>query len=131
MADPANEHGPDPIDVEIGRRIRQLRKARGLSQTALGEQVGVTFQQVQKYERGTNRISTSTLVRMARALSVPLAELLADFDQTTEPWRGWRLPDAPGIEELSDSYASIQSPEIRRAVLAVVRGLAEGKSIPA
>lgn len=124
MARSSTEEQPDPIDREVGRRIRQLRKVRGLSQTALGAGVGVTFQQIQKYERGTNRISTSTLVRIARALSIPLSELLADFDELTEAWRGWKLPDVPGIEDLAESYAAIDCTEVRRSVLTIVRTLA-------
>ena len=56
-------NGPDPLDVAIGSRVRARRRMLGLSQTALGEELGVTFQQVQKYERGINRISGSTLIR--------------------------------------------------------------------
>ena len=57
----------DPIDVEVGARLRLLRKAAGLAQYALGEALGVTYQQIQKYETGENRLAASTLVRAARA----------------------------------------------------------------
>lgn len=60
---------PDPIDVHVGAEIRTRRKALGISQEKLGEQCSVTFQQVQKYERGANRVSASMLSRMARALA--------------------------------------------------------------
>ena len=64
----------DPIDVAVGARIRLLRKLRGLSQQALAEAAGVTFQQIQKYERGANRVSASMLSRIATTLQAPVAE---------------------------------------------------------
>ncbi|MGB0750185.1 MAG: helix-turn-helix domain-containing protein [Magnetospiraceae bacterium] len=66
------EHGPDPIDKYVGARIRNLRVMRRISQTALGESCGVTFQQIQKYENGANRIGSSNLYRIAKALEVDL-----------------------------------------------------------
>ncbi len=68
--------GPDPVDLYVGARIKARRKTINLSQEALGRAVGVTFQQVQKYERGTNRVSASTLVRIADALSLSPVDLL-------------------------------------------------------
>ena len=62
----------DPRDIDIAKRVRALRLQRGLSQTELGEVLGVTFQQVQKYERGTNRISAGRLYRIAGVLEVPI-----------------------------------------------------------
>lgn len=67
---------PDPIDVEVGQRLRSFRAALGISQEALGKAVGISFQQVQKYERGHNRISASRLCQMAAALNVNPADLL-------------------------------------------------------
>lgn len=75
--------GPDPIDVHVGLRIRSRRMRFGLSQTALAENVGITFQQIQKYERGTNRVSASMLFRIARFLNAPISfffEGLSDLD---------------------------------------------------
>ena len=63
----------DARDGEVGRRVRTQRLAKGLSQTELGERIGVTFQQVQKYEKGTNRIGAGRLSRIAQALEVPVA----------------------------------------------------------
>src|ERR1700750_3306008 len=68
----------DPIDIAVGARIRLLRKVRGLSQQALAETAGVTFQQIQKYERGTNRVSASILSRIAGALHTPVSEMFAE-----------------------------------------------------
>jgi transcriptional regulator with XRE-family HTH domain len=67
---------PDNIDVEVGRLVRVQRIARGLSQTELGDQIGVTFQQVQKYESGANRISMGRLTRISRVLGVEITYLL-------------------------------------------------------
>ena len=67
---------PDNIDVEVGRLVRVQRIARGLSQTELGNQIGVTFQQVQKYESGANRISMGRLTRISRVLGVQVTYLL-------------------------------------------------------
>ncbi|WP_336800509.1 helix-turn-helix domain-containing protein [Kaistia sp. MMO-174] len=69
---------PNVEDVEIGARVRTLRMAAGLSQERLGEEIGVTFQQVQKYEKGTNRIGGSRLMQISRALRIPPGRLLAD-----------------------------------------------------
>lgn len=61
----------DPIDLFVGNKVREFRKAKNMSQAHLAESLGVTFQQVQKYERGSNRISVSTLFRMKSALEIP------------------------------------------------------------
>src|SRR6188472_622763 len=61
-----------PVDIHVGRRFRQRRSLLGMSQTAVGNAVGLTFQQVQKYERGSNRISASRLVEFAKVLDVPV-----------------------------------------------------------
>src|SRR5437868_3665432 len=62
----------DPEDLEIGQKIRALRVAKGVSQTTLGEALGVTFQQVQKYERGSNRVSAGRLQKIAHMLETPV-----------------------------------------------------------
>ena len=63
---------PHPTDVHVGRRVREARVAKGMSQTDLGDKLGVSFQQVQKYEKGTNRIGASRLLQTATALNVPV-----------------------------------------------------------
>ena len=65
--------GPHPIDVHVGSRVRLRRTLLGLNQTQLGERLGITFQQIQKYERGVNRISASRLYQLTRILDVPLS----------------------------------------------------------
>ena len=68
---------PDPVDVEVGHRIRIERLARGLSQTALANQLGVTFQQVQKYEKGVNRVGAGRLTKIAEVLGVPVGSFFS------------------------------------------------------
>ncbi|MBL4836487.1 MAG: helix-turn-helix transcriptional regulator [Kordiimonadaceae bacterium] len=67
----------DPIDIAVGKRIRQLRKDRGITQTQLGDAIGLTFQQVQKYEKARNRISASKLAQIAAIFQVDVAELFS------------------------------------------------------
>jgi transcriptional regulator with XRE-family HTH domain len=84
----------DTIDVLVGRRIRALRTSHGLSQAELGSLVGVTFQQIQKYENGANRVSASRLLALARALGVPISHFFTGMD-VTDPER----PDTDGPAE--------------------------------
>jgi transcriptional regulator with XRE-family HTH domain len=81
---------PDPrratsVDVTVARNVRMWRIARGLSQTQLADRIGVTFQQVQKYESGDNRISTGRLTKIARVLGVGVMTLLDGTDQAAAP----------------------------------------------
>jgi transcriptional regulator with XRE-family HTH domain len=113
----------DRLDKDIGARVRLARKGRGLSQTELGQALGVTFQQVQKYERGTNRISSSALILIARQLQVSPLELLGVDAERSE--MDWELLEAPGAYELLRSYRRIVSPKLRRLVLDLAEELAD------
>ena len=73
--------GPHPIDVHVGGRIRLRRTLLGLSQEKLGEMIGLTFQQVQKYERGSNRVGASRLFDLSRVLDVPMSFFFEDMDE--------------------------------------------------
>jgi transcriptional regulator with XRE-family HTH domain len=114
----------DPIDVAVGARVRVRRRQLGLSQSDLAQALGLTFQQVQKYERGTNRISASTLVRTAGVLETSVAALVGETGaaEKDEILGSLRTPGAP---ELLQAYARLQSPAIRRSVLSLVRAMAE------
>jgi transcriptional regulator with XRE-family HTH domain len=118
--------GPDPLDIAIGSRIRVRRRALGLSQTALGEDLGVTFQQVQKYERGVNRVSGSTMVRVARVLGVPSGYLLGDEDGKAAA--GAPLPLAhlfvSSVMETAEALAKVKSPALRLQIMKLVRSMA-------
>lgn len=71
---------PNPIDVKVGGRLRMLRLAKGMSQTDLGAEIGVAYQQVQKYEKGTNRIAISRLVEIARVFNVSVMDFLVHVE---------------------------------------------------
>ena len=97
-----------PIDMAVGARIRLTRKARGVSQQALAEAVGLTFQQIQKYERGANRVSASKLAEIAAFLQVPVSELFgtdAAASGLTDELAD--LLGAPGALELLKTYGRL------------------------
>ncbi len=72
------DQNPDPIDVEVGRRIRARRKAMGLSMQTLGDHIGVSYQQIQNYESGQSRVSASMLVRIAQRLETTVGALVGE-----------------------------------------------------
>ena len=74
---------PDPMDIALGAAVRIRRRTIGMSQEALAEQCGVSFQQIQKYENGANRISFSRLVQIARALRCRVVDLMDVLDETS------------------------------------------------
>jgi len=112
------------IDARVGVRVRELRKAAGLSQTELGQRIGVTFQQVQKYENGSNRISASKLWLISRCLGVHASAILADLpgpddaasDETQRLVLAWRMVPvaqrAP-LLALIESLAASRRPKTR------------------
>jgi transcriptional regulator with XRE-family HTH domain len=101
----------DPVDVAVGARIRLTRKLRGVSQMALAKAAGVTFQQIQKYERGANRVSASMLSRIADALDVEIAELFGRGGaQAGVDERLATLLSAPGALQMLEAYASLSGP---------------------
>ena len=118
--------GPDPIDVAVGVRLRSLRKSVGMSQEALGRHLNITFQQIQKYEKGTNRISASMLVKAARALGVKPPTLLPDEGEVDayHPAVLNIIASMKSVEELVETYSRIKSARLRRAVLQLSRSLA-------
>lgn len=120
--------GPDPLDVAIGARVRARRRMLGLSQTALGEELGVTFQQVQKYERGVNRISGSTLIRVARVLGVPAGSLLGDDEAASGEPPAWAYLMQPGVAETVEALAGLKSPQVRRQIVALARAFADSNN---
>jgi transcriptional regulator with XRE-family HTH domain len=112
--------------VAIGQRIRERRRALGLSQVALAEVVGLTFQQIQKYERGSNRISFSRLVEVAEALTCQLSDLaegLIAASPADELEHLNALLAKAGALEMLEAYASLPTQDLRRAVLQHCRAL--------
>ena len=116
---------PDPIDVDVGARIRTRRVFLGLSQTKLANALGLTFQQVQKYERGDNRVSASTLVRVAGALDTTVAALVGETGATPSDGPMLRHLSTPGALGLLEAFVKISDPEVRRAVIRLARTLAK------
>ena len=113
------------VDRLVGLRITALRKARGLSQTALGTAVGVTFQQVQKYEKGQNRVGAGRLREIARLLEVPVSAFFDDNTSSDGPQEDvFSFLNAPGSVELLRAYTQIVDDQMRRDVLALVRSAA-------
>ena len=121
------------IDTHVGARVRMRRKFLGLSQTDLASSLGLTFQQVQKYERGSNRISASKLYETAQALKVPVAyfyegyedDVTTDFEQSqSEQAVHGFLSTGEGIE-IAEAFPRIQNAKHRRKVMELVRTLAE------
>ncbi|CAO4183405.1 helix-turn-helix domain-containing protein [Methylorubrum aminovorans] len=113
-------------DRVVGQRIQVLRKARGLSQGALGSAIGVTFQQVQKYENGSNRVGASRLSDIARVLEVPVSALFAGDDGGAGQKQGEMFDFllTPGAVDLLRAFAEIEDDQMRREVLAIVRSMA-------
>lgn len=113
------------LNRKIGSRLRYARKARGMTQGALGVTIGVSFQQVQKYEMGVNRVSTSALIQFARILEISPLDLLGVEAETGEP-RDWGLLSDDGAEALLRAYKEIASPKLRRLVRELARALSDG-----
>jgi transcriptional regulator with XRE-family HTH domain len=111
---------PNPLDVALGLRIRQRRKSIGMSQTELAHSVGLTFQQIQKYERGFNRVSFSRLVDIAHTLNCRIIDLVGDLDDASVPSPLFRQDTAhlraSGAPELLAAYSAAPAP-LRRMIL--------------
>jgi transcriptional regulator with XRE-family HTH domain len=120
----ASKDDIDPIDMAVGATLRRLRQERDLSQQALGRTLGMSQQQVQKYERGINRISASMLVRAAQVLEVQPSELLPRTNVPDQGDYDTKLA-IPGAQELLDGYAAIKVVQQRSAVLTMVRSMQE------
>jgi transcriptional regulator with XRE-family HTH domain len=120
--------GGDPRDAEIGLRVRTLRLQRGLSQTELGNLIRVTFQQVQKYEKGANRISAGRLQHIAEVLGVPVSFFFAGDAQkssaeaTGEP--EFSFLQTEGALRLARAYARIKHPALRLKLLRLTEAIA-------
>ncbi|NCO03127.1 MAG: helix-turn-helix transcriptional regulator [Alphaproteobacteria bacterium] len=132
----------NPIDEHVGKRLRQKRDLVGLSQERLAESVGVTFQQIQKYENGLNRISASRLYEFAQILKVPVSfffdtiekaknenALQGMSDNAQAPFEGPNTEpealDSKEAKELMRYYFSLNDPELRKNLLKFVKSMAD------
>ena len=123
----------NPIDVQVGNRVRIRRMLIGMSQERLGDLLGLTFQQVQKYEKGVNRIGAGRLFEVARILNVPV-DFFYEGLATNQPGPGEPEAAAPPVMEfvssgeglqLSLAFMKIKDSKVRKRVLDLVKSLAD------
>ncbi|RAK58119.1 helix-turn-helix domain-containing protein [Phenylobacterium deserti] len=133
MPDPSTK-APDPMDIALGAAVRIRRRTIGLSQEALAEQCGVSFQQIQKYENGANRISFSRLVQIARALKCRVVDLMDVLDTpeggTNSDIDVLTRMRTPGALELLSAYERL-APESRASLVALLRSLTNEPALAA
>jgi transcriptional regulator with XRE-family HTH domain len=135
----ASKGNPNPVDVHVGGRIRLRRTLLGLSQEALADSLGLTFQQVQKYERGSNRVSSSRLFDMVRILDVPIAyffdEMGSEVSKQSPATLAGKAPKKVDQEsdpaarretlELVRAYYGIDDIAVRKRLTNLIREIAE------
>lgn len=130
-----NKKKPNPIDIHVGSRIRLRRNMLGFSQEKLGENLGITFQQIQKYEKGTNRVGASRLQAISSILSVPVAFFFEDAPGGTVPAQGFSetndanyvvdfLSSPEGLQ-LNRAFSKISDPKVRRKIVDLVKSLSD------
>jgi len=132
---------PNPIDVHVGQRLRQRRVLAGLSQEKLARMVGITFQQVQKYERGANRIVASRLYQLAQVLDVPVSYFFEHASSEGDRAKSEHRPGLAGLDALSHdimaeretlelvrTYYSIENETVRRRAFELLRALSNRHS---
>jgi transcriptional regulator with XRE-family HTH domain len=133
------EHRPSPIDVHVGSRVRSRRTLLGMSQERLGEALGLTFQQVQKYERGVNRIGASRLFDLSRVLDVPISFFFDDLPSSVSGSQGFANRVSGFAEaqegfgddtlhrretlELVRAYYRISDPSVRKRVFDLIKAM--------
>ena len=114
--------GPNPVDVHVGKRIRERRVSLGMSQTDLGEYLGLTFQQIQKYEKGANRISASKLWALSNFLKVPIGWF---FDGLGKAGKGQKdVMTRPEAHQLARYYSACPA-STRKHLRALFRATAD------
>ncbi len=142
-AEERSSRRPNPIDAHVGSRVRLRRMLLGMSQEKLGEHLGLTFQQVQKYEKGVNRIGASRLFDLAHVLGVPVqffyddapsggsdASVSAGFaERPAESYVVEFLSGREGLE-LNKAFVRISDPRVRRSIVELVRALAGEETAP-
>lgn len=127
---------PNPIDIHVGARVRLRRTMLGLSQEKLGESLGVTFQQVQKYEKGSNRIGASRLQKLSEILKAPISFFFEDAPGSRQNMiDGMSEADSPNYVvdflstseglQLNKAFANIKDPKVRKKIIDLVRSLAD------
>lgn len=134
MTDNDNKKKPNPTDIHVGSRIRLRRNMLGMSQEKLGESLGITFQQIQKYEKGTNRVGASRLQAIATILGVPVAFLFEDLPGQNSALASGFSEDAStafALEfctsaeglQLNRSFVKISDAKVRRKIIELIKTL--------
>lgn len=123
------------VDIHVGSRVRFKREGLGMSQTKLADAVGVTFQQVQKYETGANRISASRLFDIGQALGVPVSYFFYGLEGQVEGdsengASGDDSPIAKGAGQLARYFSKIENPTVRKSIFEMVKTAAELEGHP-
>lgn len=138
----ASKGFPNPIDVHVGQRIRQRRTLLGMSQEKLAEAIGLTFQQVQKYERGSNRVGSSRIFDLSRVLDVPITYFFEEMEAGVADKSPSRLMGVPASKmqkataeadplakretlELVRAYYKIGEPRVRKRVFELTKAIAK------
>ncbi|HET7239383.1 MAG TPA: helix-turn-helix transcriptional regulator [Terrimicrobiaceae bacterium] len=139
----ASEGFPNPIDVHVGARIRLRRTLLGISQSALAETIGLTFQQVQKYEKGANRVSSSRLYDLANALDVTVPYFFDEMSagiRAQSPSELMRTKQQPAIDQEQDplakretlefvrAYYKIENPAVRKRIFELTKAVVKVNS---
>jgi transcriptional regulator with XRE-family HTH domain len=135
-----NKKKPNPIDVHVGSRVRLRRNMLGMSQEKLGEALGITFQQIQKYEKGANRVGASRLQAIATVMNVPVSFFFEDAPgESGEVIRGLSeegstayvvdfLNSAEGLQ-LNRAFVKISDPKVRRKIIDLVKSLTDSTEV--
>jgi transcriptional regulator with XRE-family HTH domain len=131
------EKCPHPIDIHVGGRVRLRRTMIGMSQDKLADALGLTFQQIQKYEKGVNRIGASRVFEISRILNVPIQFFFDDYSMASgsygfaehAPDKGaaiMELLNSPEGVQLCKHFAAIPDAKVRKRVLDLVKTLSDG-----
>jgi transcriptional regulator with XRE-family HTH domain len=122
---------PNPIDVLVGKNIRIYRVAQNFSQGKLAAALGITFQQVQKYENGTNRVSSSRIVQIAKFLNVPITRLFEDVSrECVEGSEGDRIVDflnQPHAIRMLRAFSNLRSNKTRLSLAVLTEGISDSE----
>lgn len=123
--------GPDPVDIYVGSRVRMRRTVLGMSQERLADQLGITFQQVQKYENGSNRVGSSRLFAISRILNVPVSFMFDGYEGASNAVVAEdvslfdRQMRSRETVELMKAYYAIEDEGLRRRFLDMVKAMAK------
>jgi transcriptional regulator with XRE-family HTH domain len=119
---------PSTVDVAVGRNVRSWRIARGISQTQLGNRLGISFQQVQKYETGGNRIATGRLVKIAATLGVPISALFQGTRPADASYSLLALVSDRRSFRLAHAFAAIKHSKFRESLVNMVENIAAAEA---